>query len=59
MTASGFSSSDPARLASARAVLERISDVVVMRAEGDLLDFSLPDASTALPGCSPRWRVPA
>ena len=46
----GLQLDDPARLASARAVLERISDVVVMRAEGDLLDFSLPDASTALPG---------
>jgi ABC-2 type transport system ATP-binding protein len=46
----GLQLDDPGRLASARAVLERISDVLVMRAEGDLLDFSLPDASTALPG---------
>ncbi len=46
----GLQLNDPARLVSARALLERISDVVVMRAEGDLLDFSLPDASTALPG---------
>ena len=41
---------DPARLGSARAVLERIAGVTVMRADGDLLDFSLPDASAALPG---------
>jgi ABC-2 type transport system ATP-binding protein len=41
---------DPARLASARAVLEHVPGVNVLRAEGDLLDFSLPDASTALPG---------
>ena len=40
---------DPARLANARAVLERFAGVKVMRADGDLLDFSLPDASTALP----------
>ena len=46
----GIQLDDPARLANARAVLERIPDVVVMRAEGDLLDFRLPDASTALPG---------
>ena len=42
--------SDPARLASAGLVLERLPGVKVLRAEGDLLDFSLPDASTALPG---------
>ena len=41
---------DPARLASARVVLERLPGVKVLRADGDLLDFSLPDASTALPG---------
>ena len=41
---------DPARLGSARVVLERIAGVTVMRADGDLLDFSLPDASAALPG---------
>jgi ABC-2 type transport system ATP-binding protein len=40
---------DPARLASASAVLERFAGVNVMRADGDLLDFSLPDASTSLP----------
>ena len=42
--------SDPARLASAGLALERLPGVKVLRAEGDLLDFSLPDASTALPG---------
>jgi len=41
---------DPARLPSARAVVDRIAGVTVMRADGDLLDFSLPDASAALPG---------
>jgi ABC-2 type transport system ATP-binding protein len=41
---------DPARLTSAGAVLEREAGVTVMRADGDLLDFSLPDASAALPG---------
>ena len=41
---------DPGRLASARAVLERVPGANVLRAEGDLLDFSLPDASSALPG---------
>ncbi|HEY1516803.1 MAG TPA: ATP-binding cassette domain-containing protein [Solirubrobacteraceae bacterium] len=41
---------DPARLGSARTVLERIAGVTVMRGDGDLLDFSLPDASAALPG---------
>jgi ABC-2 type transport system ATP-binding protein len=40
---------DPARLANTRAVLERIAGVTVMRADGDLVDFSLPDASAALP----------
>ena len=47
---------DPARLASARAVLERIAGVTVLRADGDLLDFSLPDASAALPGAAGRAR---
>jgi ABC-2 type transport system ATP-binding protein len=42
--------SDPGRLTSARLVLERLDGVKVLRAEGDLLDLSLPDASTALPG---------
>jgi ABC-2 type transport system ATP-binding protein len=41
---------DPSRLASAGAVLERFAGVKVLRSDGDLLDFSLPDASTALPG---------
>jgi ABC-2 type transport system ATP-binding protein len=41
---------DPARLTRARAVLERVADVRIMRADGDLLDFGLPDASAALPG---------
>ena len=41
---------EPSRLASAGAVLERFAGVKVLRADGDLLDFSLPDASTALPG---------
>ena len=41
---------DPARLASAGAALERMTGVHVLRAEGDLLDFSVPDASAALPG---------
>jgi ABC-2 type transport system ATP-binding protein len=38
------------RLASAGAALEQFAGVKVLRADGDLLDFSLPDASTALPG---------
>jgi len=42
--------SDPVRLASAGAALERVPGVHVLRAEGDLLDFSVPDASAALPG---------
>jgi ABC-2 type transport system ATP-binding protein len=41
---------DPSRLASAGAALERFAGVKVLRADGDLLDFSLPDASTVLPG---------
>jgi ABC-2 type transport system ATP-binding protein len=41
--------SNPGRLARARAVLERIPDIAVLRGEGDLLDVSLPDASAALP----------
>ncbi len=42
--------SDPSRLASAGAALERVSEVHILRAEGDLLDFSVPDAGAALPG---------
>jgi ABC-2 type transport system ATP-binding protein len=41
---------DPSRLAGARAVLERVAGVTVMRADGDLLDFTLPNASAVLPG---------
>ena len=41
--------SDPARLPSARMMLGRLPGINVLRAEGDLLDFSLPDASVALP----------
>ncbi len=46
----GLQLNEPARLAGARIVLEREPGVSVLRAEGDLLDFSLPDASVALPG---------
>ncbi len=46
----GLQLNEPARLAGARMVLERETGVNVLRAEGDLLDFSLPDASAALPG---------
>lgn len=42
--------SEPDRLATARAILERIPEAIVMRAAGDLLDFSLPNASATLPG---------
>lgn len=41
--------SDPEQLASARAIVERDPGVAVLRATGDLLDFSLPDAGVALP----------
>ncbi len=41
---------DPELLAGARAVLERDANVKVLRAEGDLLDLGVPDASAALPG---------
>ncbi len=41
---------DPGRLASARRVVEGVPAITVLRAEGDLLDFSLPDAGGALPG---------
>jgi ABC-2 type transport system ATP-binding protein len=40
----------PDRLGAARAVLDRVSEVTVLRAEGDLVDFNIPDASAALPG---------
>jgi ABC-2 type transport system ATP-binding protein len=42
--------SDPEDLAAALVALELVPDVNVLRDEGDLLDFSLPDASAALPG---------
>jgi ABC-2 type transport system ATP-binding protein len=44
--------SDPGRLQTAREVLERAGgpdQIRVMRAEGDLLDLGVPDASAALP----------
>jgi ABC-2 type transport system ATP-binding protein len=41
--------SDPARIPTAGAALERIPAVAILRAEGDLIDLSLPDASAALP----------
>jgi ABC-2 type transport system ATP-binding protein len=41
---------DHASLESARASAERIAGAALLRAEGDLLDVSLPDAATALPG---------
>ncbi len=41
--------SDPACLAAARLLAERAEDATVLRAEGDLLDVSLPDAATVLP----------
>ena len=41
--------SDPARLPSARVVLGRLPAINILRADGDLLDFSLPDASSTLP----------
>ena len=40
---------DPERLPGARAVLEHMPELTILRAEGDLLDFSLPDASANLP----------
>jgi ABC-2 type transport system ATP-binding protein len=45
--------SHPDRLAAAREVLERVGgrgQIQVLRAEGDLLDFGVPDAGAALPG---------
>ena len=40
---------DPARLAGAQALLHGVPGAKLLRAEGDLLDFSLPDAGAALP----------
>jgi ABC-2 type transport system ATP-binding protein len=41
---------DPSGLAAARALAERTESATLLRAEGDLLDVSLPDAAAALPG---------
>jgi ABC-2 type transport system ATP-binding protein len=41
---------DPASLPAGTAVAERIDRATLLRAEGDLLDVSLPDAAAALPG---------
>ena len=41
---------DPERLAVAQALAERIRGAALLRAEGDLVDVSLPDAAGALPG---------
>jgi ABC-2 type transport system ATP-binding protein len=41
---------DPARLPAGTAVAERIERATLLRAEGDLLDVSLPDAAAAVPG---------
>jgi ABC-2 type transport system ATP-binding protein len=40
---------DPECLAAAQAVAERVGEAGVLRAQGDLLDISLPDAATVLP----------
>ena len=40
---------DPARLAAGTAVAERIDGATLLRADGDLLDVSLPDAAAVLP----------
>jgi ABC-2 type transport system ATP-binding protein len=42
--------SDPDRLGAAHAALQRVPELSILRSEGDLLDFNLPDASGALPG---------
>ena len=42
--------SDPDRLDAARVVLQRVPSLTILRAEGDLVDFNVPDASAALPG---------
>jgi ABC-2 type transport system ATP-binding protein len=41
---------DPSRLAAGRALTERVEHATLLRAEGDLLDVSLPDAAAVLPG---------
>ncbi|MGN6869568.1 MAG: ATP-binding cassette domain-containing protein [Solirubrobacteraceae bacterium] len=41
---------DPASLPAGTAVAERIDRATLLRAEGDLIDVSLPDAAGALPG---------
>jgi ABC-2 type transport system ATP-binding protein len=41
---------NPGDLEVARGVASRIDDATLLRAEGDLLDVSLPDAAAALPG---------
>jgi ABC-2 type transport system ATP-binding protein len=41
--------SDPGDLATAQAVAEQIADAALLRAQGDLLDVSLPDAASTLP----------
>ncbi len=41
---------DPERVAVAQALAERITGATLLRAEGDLVDVSLPDAAGALPG---------
>ncbi len=41
---------EPARLDGARAVADRVAGAALLRAQGDLLDLSLPDAAAALPG---------
>jgi ABC-2 type transport system ATP-binding protein len=41
---------DPSGLPAARALAERIESGALLRAEGDLLDVSLPDAAAAVPG---------
>ena len=41
--------SDPDRLHAARSMLERVPALSILRAEGDLLDLGVPDASATLP----------
>jgi len=45
----GLQLSDPDRVAAARAVLERVPELTILRAEGDLIDFNIPDAGVTLP----------
>ncbi len=40
---------DPDRVGSARAALGRVTGITVLRAEGDLLDLSVPEAGAVLP----------